>query len=110
MLGGGSGTSLPAAVVVSIAPTRQLREDMIYWIALGLVVAVLALIVLLLRSRYGLALKPMRDSELAASCSGASTSGAPSSSSIVTAFATAMIGARLSFCRSFASRPMPHSA
>src|SRR6516165_6022047 len=54
-------TSLPAAVVIAIAPTRQLRDFTMYWIALLLAAAVLALIVLLLRSRYGLALKAMRD-------------------------------------------------
>jgi branched-chain amino acid transport system permease protein len=35
-LGGGSGTSLPAAVVVAIAPTRLLRDFTMYWIALAL--------------------------------------------------------------------------
>ena len=34
-LGGGSGTSLPAAVVLSIASSRQMREFVIYWIALA---------------------------------------------------------------------------
>ena len=57
-------------MVIAIAPTRQMRDFMDYWIALALVVAVLALIVLLLRSRYGLALKAIRDNELAASCNG----------------------------------------
>jgi branched-chain amino acid transport system permease protein len=61
-LGGGSGTSLPAAMVVAIAPTRQMRDFIEYWIGLALVIAILAAIVLLLRSRYGLALKAIRDS------------------------------------------------
>ena len=65
-LGGGSGTSLPAGIVTSIAPSRQMREFLIYWIALALVVVVLGAIVLLLRSRYGLALTAIRDNELAA--------------------------------------------
>jgi branched-chain amino acid transport system permease protein len=93
VLGGGSGTSLPAAVVIAIAPTRQLREFTLYWIALALVAAVLALIVLLLRSRYGLALKAMRDSELAASCSGVDVKRTKVIVYIVTALATAMLGA-----------------
>jgi branched-chain amino acid transport system permease protein len=93
VLGGGSGTSLPAAVVIAIAPTRQLREFALYWIALVLVAAVLALIVLLLRSRYGLALKAMRDSELAASCSGVDVKRTKIIIYIVTALATAMLGA-----------------
>jgi len=92
-LGGGSGTSLPAAVIVAIAPTRQLRDFTMYWIALALAAAVIALIVLLLRSRYGLALKAMRDSELAASCSAVDVKGTKLLIYIVTAVATAMLGA-----------------
>jgi branched-chain amino acid transport system permease protein len=93
VLGGGSGTSLPAAVLIAIAPTRQLRDFTLYWIALALVAAVLALIVLLLRSRYGLALKAMRDSELAASCSGVDVKRTKIIVYIVTALVTAMLGA-----------------
>jgi branched-chain amino acid transport system permease protein len=93
VLGGGSGTSLPAAVVIAIAPTRQLRDFTLYWIALALVAAVLALIVLLLRSRYGLALQAIRDSELAASCSGVDVKRTKIIVYIVTALATAMLGA-----------------
>jgi branched-chain amino acid transport system permease protein len=92
-LGGGSGTSLPAAVVIAIAPTRQLRDFTMYWIALLLVVAVLALIVLLLRSRYGLALKAMRDAELAAACSGVDVYRTKFLVYVVTALTTAMLGA-----------------
>ena len=93
VLGGGSGTSLPAAMVIAIAPSRQLRDFTEYWIALGLVVAVLALIVLLLRSRYGLALKAIRDSELAARCNGIDVLRTKVLVYIVTAFGTAMVGA-----------------
>src|ERR1700757_1107275 len=60
-LGGGSGTSLPAAIVVAIAETRAMREFVVYWIALALAAAIIALILLLLRSRYGLALTAIRD-------------------------------------------------
>jgi branched-chain amino acid transport system permease protein len=93
LLGGGSGTSLPAAVVIAMAPTRQLRDFLLYWIALGLVVVVLATIVLLLRSRYGLALKAIRDSELAATCNGIDVRRTKVLVYIVTAFGTAMVGA-----------------
>ncbi|HEY4819883.1 MAG TPA: branched-chain amino acid ABC transporter permease, partial [Xanthobacteraceae bacterium] len=65
-LGGGSGTSLPSGIVIAIAQSRATREFMIYWIALALAVAILGLILLLLRSRYGLALTAIRDNELAA--------------------------------------------
>ena len=74
-LGGGSGISLPAGIVTAMASSRQMREFLIYWVALALVVVVLAAIVLLLRSRYGLALTAIRDNELAARSNGmASTS------------------------------------
>ncbi len=92
-LGGGSGTSLPAAMVVAIAPTRQLREFIEYWIGLGLVIAILAAIVLLLRSRYGLALKAIRDSEIAARCSGIDVTRVKLLVYIVTALGTGMVGA-----------------
>jgi branched-chain amino acid transport system permease protein len=93
VLGGGSGTSLPAAVVIAIAPSRQARDFIDYWVALALVVAVVALIVLLLRSRYGLALKAIRDSELAATCNGIDVMRTKFLVYVVTAFGTAMIGA-----------------
>jgi branched-chain amino acid transport system permease protein len=91
-LGGGSGTSLPARIVISIAATRQAREFLIYWIALALVLVVLALIVLLLRSRYGLALKAIRDNELAARSNGVDVIRVKLLVYIVTAFGTAMVG------------------
>src|SRR5262245_8178463 len=69
-LGGGSGISLPAGIVTSMASSRQMREFLIYWVALALVVIVLGAIVLLLRSRYGLALTAIRDNELAARSNG----------------------------------------
>lgn len=64
-LGGGSGTSLPIAVVKSMASSRSMREATTYWLALGMAVLVLAAIYLLLRSRKGLALTAIRDSEMA---------------------------------------------
>jgi branched-chain amino acid transport system permease protein len=92
-LGGGSGTSLPASVVVSIAGTRQWREYLIYWAALVLVVAVVGAMVLLLRSRYGLALTAIRDNEAAARSNGVSVTRVKVIVYVVTAFGTAAIGA-----------------
>jgi branched-chain amino acid transport system permease protein len=93
VLGGGSGMSLPAGVVTSIAATRQAREFLIYWVALVLMLVVLLLIVWLLRSRYGLALKAIRDNELAARSNGIDVIRIKVIVYIITAFATAMIGA-----------------
>jgi branched-chain amino acid transport system permease protein len=66
VLGGGSGTSLPATIVIAMAPSRAMREFVIYWVSLALVIAIVGTIFLLLRSRYGLALTAIRDNELAA--------------------------------------------
>ena len=84
---------------------------MIYWIALALVVVVLAAIVLLLRSRYGLALTAIRDNELGARSATASTSRASSYVVYVVAARSAPPwSARSSSCRSSASRPTPPSS
>nr|WP_319383208.1 branched-chain amino acid ABC transporter permease [uncultured Roseibium sp.] len=69
-LGGGSGTSLPVAIVRSMASSRSMREATTYWLALGMAVLVLAVIYLLLRSRNGLALTAIRDSEVASNSFG----------------------------------------
>jgi branched-chain amino acid transport system permease protein len=93
VLGGGSGISLPAAVVVAMAPSRQTREFEIYWLALTLTVIVLGAIVILLRSRHGLALTAIRDNELAAQSNGIDVWRIKFIVYVLTAFGTAMIGA-----------------
>ncbi|MGB8041261.1 MAG: branched-chain amino acid ABC transporter permease [Pseudolabrys sp.] len=93
VLGGGSGISLPAAVVVAMAPSRQMREFEIYWLALTLTVTVLGAIVILLRSRHGLALTAIRDNELAAQSNGIDVWRIKFIVYVLTAFGTAMIGA-----------------
>jgi branched-chain amino acid transport system permease protein len=92
-LGGGSGISLPIAIVTSVAPTRQMREFLIYWLALALVVFVLGAIVMLLRSRYGLALTAIRDNELAARSNGVDVTRTKLVVYVITAFGTATVGA-----------------
>jgi branched-chain amino acid transport system permease protein len=93
VLGGGSGTSLPVGIVTSIASSRQMREFLIYWIALALMVGILIAIVLLLRSRYGLALRAIRDNELAAQSNGVNVTRVKLIIYVITAFGTAMVGA-----------------
>src|SRR5439155_24981437 len=61
--------------------------------ALALVVLVLAAIVLLLRSRYGLALTAIRDNELAARSNGVDVTRTKLVVYVLTAFGTAMVGA-----------------
>ncbi len=65
-LGGGSGKSLAAVRPYS----KAVRESATYWIALTVVVAAIAFVYLLLRSRHGLALTAIRDSERAAASQG----------------------------------------
>src|ERR1700746_1919269 len=95
-LGAGSGTSLPTQVVHRIAPTRALRDNLIYWTGLGLVVAVLTLIYLILRSRWGLAVTDIRDSEPAAESVGVNNYRTKFIIYFLTAGATGSVGALIS--------------
>jgi branched-chain amino acid transport system permease protein len=94
-VGGGSGISLPAAVVQSIASSRSARESLIYWVFLTLAVAVIGVIVLLLRTRYGLALQAIRDNETAAKSNGIDVNRARMVVFVVAAAATAMVGSMI---------------
>src|ERR1700761_6190998 len=80
-LGGGTGTSLPPDVVNSVFGldfARNLfevrgpaaRDIIAYWLALILALLTFALVYRLLRSRHGLALSALGDSEAAAESSG----------------------------------------
>ena len=94
-VGGGSGISLPAAIVRMIAANRNTRESLVYWIVLGMMVVILALIVLLLRSRWGLALTALRDNELAAVSNGIDVKLTRLIVFVIAAFGTSMIGAMI---------------
>ena len=92
-LGGGSGMSLPAAVVKGIATGRMWRESAIYWTGLAIAVGAIALVYLLLRSRHGLALTAIRDSEAASGSLGVDNFRTKLWVYIVAAFGTGMVGA-----------------
>jgi len=66
MFGGGSGQSLRAMAAIA----RATREPLAYWFALAAAVAAVAGVYWLLRSRHGLALSAIRDSETAAASQG----------------------------------------
>jgi branched-chain amino acid transport system permease protein len=70
-LGGGSGKSLAAVREFS----KAVRESTTYWLALGVAVGAIALVYLLLRSRHGLALTSIRDSERASASQGIDVGG-----------------------------------
>jgi branched-chain amino acid transport system permease protein len=93
VLGGGSGTSLPATIVIAMTPSREMREFVIYWVSLALAIAIVGTIFLLLRSRYGLALTAIRDNELAARSNGVDVRRTKLVIYVITAGGTAMVGA-----------------
>jgi len=72
-LGGGSGQSLPMEVIKSVADGRAARELVIFYTGLAIAVLATGLVYLLLRSRHGLALTAMRDSEPASESLGVNT-------------------------------------
>ncbi len=92
-LGGGSGSSLPVAIVKSLASKRAMRESLSYWLALGAAVVVVTAVYLFLRSRKGLALTAIRDNELAAGSLGIDIWRTKFVVYVVTSALTAMIGA-----------------
>ena len=91
-LGGGSGSSLPVGVVKSLASSRAGREALSYWLALGAAVVVIACVYLFLRSRRGLALTAIRDSEIAAAGLGINIWRTKLEVYVVTAAFTSIIG------------------
>ncbi len=91
-LGGGSGMSLPATTLKSLAETKFWREASIYWLALALGVGAVALVYGLLRSRIGLALTAIRDSEIASTSLGINIDRIKYAVYVVVAGMTAMVG------------------
>jgi branched-chain amino acid transport system permease protein len=107
-LGGGTGTSLPLSVTNEFAAlefakaafglrTAILRDWVIYWIALLLVVGTILAVYCLLRSRHGLGLAAIRDSENAARGLGVNNFSIKLTIYTVTAGLTGMIGALIYF-------------
>jgi branched-chain amino acid transport system permease protein len=92
-LGAGSGMSLTPAIVREIAPDRAGRELIVYWISLAIAVAVCVTVYLLLRSKHGLALTAIRDSERASESLGVDTYSTKMMIYVVTAAATGVVGA-----------------
>jgi branched-chain amino acid transport system permease protein len=92
VMGGGSGISLPANVLKSMAATKFWREATIYWLSLALGIGALALVYGLLRSRIGLALTAIRDNEIASSSLGISINRIKYAVYVAVAGMTAMVG------------------
>jgi branched-chain amino acid transport system permease protein len=103
-LGGGTGTSLPpdiASSIIGLDFVRSFfavrgpaaRDMMVYWLALLLALGTFALVYRLLRSRHGLALSALGDSEAAAESTGVDVFRTKFLIYVLTAAATGMVGA-----------------
>lgn len=92
-LGGGSGISLPVALVRSIADGRAALEMVMYYIAFFIALGSVLGVWLLLRSRWGLALTAIRDSEPAAASLGVDIWRVKFLVYVGTAIGTALTGA-----------------
>jgi branched-chain amino acid transport system permease protein len=91
-LGGGSGMSLPASIVRSMSADRETREVMYFVIALVLSVGITACIYAFMRSRFGLALIAIRDSERAAEALGVDAMWIRRATYIGCGLATGLVG------------------
>jgi branched-chain amino acid transport system permease protein len=94
-LGGGSGISLPAPALMALGG-KSTREALIYWTALGLGAGCLIFVYLLLRSRVGMALTAIRDSEVASASLGVRIQRIKYLVFVLVAGLTAMLGALIS--------------
>ncbi len=94
-LGGGSGTSLPVSIIKSIASNKTQRESLLYWSALLITVLIICTSVWLLRSKHGIALKAIRDNELAAASLGIAIWRTKFIVYVLSAGLTAMVGAMI---------------
>ena len=103
-LGGGTGTSLGPDITNEMAGLKWIgatfgvrisaaRDIANYWIALALLAGTIAFVFVLLRSRRGLALAAIRDSETAAGSLGVDSFRTKLFVYVLTAFGTGMVGA-----------------
>jgi branched-chain amino acid transport system permease protein len=87
-VGGGSGTTLTAVSQYDI----DIRQRVTYWIALGVAVASILIVMLILRSRLGLALRANRDNEVASGGLGVSVLRSKVIVYVIAALVTGLVG------------------
>jgi branched-chain amino acid transport system permease protein len=92
MVGGGSGLSIPISVMKGLGSKSE-REMLVYFASLVLCLGTVVLVYLLLRSRLGLALTAIRDSEVASSSLGVRIGRIKLIVYVIVAAITSMIGA-----------------
>ncbi len=92
VLGAGSGLSLTVPILREISPVRDVRDSILYLMTLAASLFVFAIVYLLLRSRHGLALTAIRDSEPASASLGVNTFRTKFIIYLATAACTGLIG------------------
>jgi branched-chain amino acid transport system permease protein len=92
-LGAGSGMSLTPAIVRQVSESRDGRETVEYWMSLGICVIVFSVVYIILRSRQGLALTAIRDSETASGSLGVNVFRTKLFIYVTTATCTGLVGA-----------------
>jgi branched-chain amino acid transport system permease protein len=92
VLGAGSGLSLTPAILRQISPDRSSRDAILYLMSLAVAALVFAIVYVLLRSRHGLALTAIRDSEPASASLGVNTFRTKFIIYLATAACTGLIG------------------
>src|SRR6202050_2943399 len=93
VLGAGSGLSLTVPIFQEISSDRDTRDTIVYLMTLAVSLFVFAIVYLLLRSRHGLALTAIRDSEPASASLGVNTFRTKFIIYVATAACTGLIGA-----------------
>lgn len=93
VLGAGSGLSLTVPIMQEISSDRDARNTILYLMTLAASLFVAGIVYLLLRSRHGLALTAIRDSEPASASLGVNTFRTKFIIYVVTAACTGLIGA-----------------
>ena len=91
--GQGTGMSLPISVVRAISENRTARELILYYFSIGLGIGSVVLVFLWLRSRQGLALAAVRDSELAAGSVGINQQRTKLAVYLIAAMIAGLVGA-----------------
>jgi len=92
-LGAGTGMSLPVAISRAVAESRVGREIVLYYTGLAIAIGTILMVFFWLRSRQGLALTAIRDSETAAGSVGVNGDRTKLAVYLIVALATGMIGA-----------------
>jgi branched-chain amino acid transport system permease protein len=88
-VGGGSGTTLTAVSQYDV----EVRQRVTYWIALGVATASILIVMLILRSRLGLALRATRDDDAASGSLGVSGLRSKVIVYVLAALVTGLVGA-----------------